>query len=177
MRQGHESRRTDPVPMRTLTLIRHAKSSWDNPTLRDFDRPLNARGFRDAARMGGVFREKLPRLDLMVTSPALRARTTATMLAESLEYPMDRIEVEERLYDANLSALREIVAGLDDRYAHVALVAHNPGLEQLANYLGADVGRLQTCAAVTLEFAVDEWQAVGPDSGRQIAYEFPKKYR
>lgn len=163
--------------MRTLTLIRHAKSSWDDPTLRDFDRPLNARGFRDAGRMGEVFRDKLPPIELIVTSPALRARTTATMLAEALDYPMDRIASDERLYDAPLTTLREIVSNLDNRYGHVALVAHNPGLERLSGYLGGDVDRMPTCAAVTLEFEVDDWQAVGARAGRLVAFEYPKKYR
>ncbi len=163
--------------MRTLTLIRHAKSSWDNPELRDFDRPLSARGFRDASRMGVVFKKKLPPVGLVVTSPALRARTTATMLAEGMDYPLERIAAEERLYEAPLGTLRDIVAGLDNRYEHIALVAHNPGLENLAGYLGGDVERLATCSAVTLEFAVDDWRAVGKQSGRLVAFEYPKKYR
>jgi len=163
--------------MRILTLIRHAKSSWDDPEVADFDRPLNARGFRDASRMSLIFRKKLPPIELLVTSPALRARTTATMLAEGMDYPLDRIVTESRLYEASLDTLSDLVSGLDNRYSHVALVAHNPGLENLAGYLGSDADHLPTCSAVTLEFAVDDWRAVGPRSGTRLAFEYPKKYR
>jgi phosphohistidine phosphatase len=163
--------------MRTLTIIRHAKSSWDNPELQDFDRPLNHRGLRDAPRMGRILKEKLPEIELMISSPAQRAMTTATLLADELGYPTERIEEDRRLYEASVATLQEIIEGLDNSVGHVALVAHNPGLESLAGHLGADIAHLPTCAAVTLKFAVDDWRAVDRDGGSLLAFEYPKKYR
>ena len=162
--------------MLRLTLIRHAKSSWGDPSLKDFDRPLNERGLRDAPQMGRRLKDRLAAPDLLISSPALRAVTTARLLAESLGYPADAIQTEDMLYNASMQDLLAIVRLQDSRRAHVALVAHNPGLSQLSDYLcEGQTGDLPTCAVVSLSFELDDWRAIERDIASLDLFDYPKK--
>lgn len=164
--------------MLQLTLIRHAKSSWGDPELSDIDRPLNERGFRDAAKMGDILKDRLAPIDLFVSSPAKRALTTSVLLTEKLGYPETGITQEQRLYDASLPTLLKIIQALDSLAKHCVLVAHNPGLSQLADYLdNGQTGDLPTSAVVSLTFEVESWSAVDRNSGRVALFEYPKKHR
>lgn len=164
--------------MLQLTLIRHAKSSWEDPSLSDFDRPLNDRGLHDAPMMGEILRATLAPIDRLLSSPALRAITTARLIAAQLGYPETGIEQEPRLYDASLDTLLTVIDSFDSRLGHCALVAHNPGLSQLAAYLGDDrTGDLPTCAIASFGFDTDDWHAVGRNSGILRVFEYPKKHR
>jgi phosphohistidine phosphatase len=163
--------------MRTLTLIRHAKSSWKDSTLNDFDRPLNKRGTHDAPLMGRLLREQGIAFDLLVTSPALRALTTARLIAEALDYPERDLSVQPELYDADIKQLLAVIHRLPDQATTVGLVAHNPGLTGLCNYLsGENIENLPTCAVAAIAFDLDNWQAVWRNSGRLVRYEYPRKY-
>lgn len=163
--------------MRTLTLIRHAKSSWKDSKLDDFDRPLNKRGKDNAPMMGRLLNEAGVRFDLITTSPALRALTTARLIARELGYPETRLLRNPRLYGASASRLLEIVHGLPDDQHEVALVAHNPGLTELCNYLcGERIDNLPTCAVAAIRFDIDAWAAVYRDTGQLVRYEYPRKY-
>jgi phosphohistidine phosphatase len=163
--------------MRTLTLIRHAKSSWKDSTLDDFDRPLNRRGKDNAPMMGRLLNKAGVRFDLITTSPALRALTTARLIAAELGYPETGLLQNPRLYNASAPELLEVVHGLPEDRQEVALVAHNPGLTELCNYLcGERIDNLPTCAVASIRFDVDTWAAVYRDTGRIIRYEYPRKY-
>jgi len=163
--------------MRTLTLIRHAKSSWKDSTLNDFDRPLNKRGTHDAPLMGRLLRQQGIAFDLLVTSPALRALTTARLIAEALGYPERDLSVQPELYDADIKQLLAVIRRLPDQATTVGLVAHNPGLTGLCNYLGGEnIENLPTCAVAAIAFDLDNWQAVWRNSGRLVRYEYPRKY-
>jgi phosphohistidine phosphatase len=163
--------------MRTLTLIRHAKSSWKDSTLNDFDRPLNKRGTHDAPLMGRLLRQQGIAFDLLVTSPALRALTTARLIAEALGYPERDLSVQPELYDADIKQLLAVIRRLPDQATTVGLVAHNPGLTGLCNYLsGENIENLPTCAVAAIAFDLDNWQAVRRNSGRLVRYEYPRKY-
>ncbi len=163
--------------MLQLTLIRHAKSSWGDPGLSDFDRPLNKRGFRDAPKIGEILKEKLAPIDQFISSPATRAITTSILFAEMLGYPEANIKQEQPLYNASLQALLTLIHELDHAAKHCVLVAHNPGLSQLADYLESGrTGDLPTCAVVSFTFDLDDWRAVGRSSGQIVLYEYPKKY-
>lgn len=175
--RGNRNNRRILLQMLRLTLIRHAKSSWDEPSLKDFDRPLNARGQSDAPLMGKILKQRLPPIDLMLSSPALRAHTTARILAEKLGYPESDIRMDKSLYGASRQALLKCITAVDSRYRHVVLVAHNPGLEDLGNFLGGDIDHMPTCAALTLEFPLDDWRAVDRAGGTMVSFEFPKKHR
>jgi phosphohistidine phosphatase len=163
--------------MRQLTLIRHAKSSWENPALSDFDRPLNKRGRKNAPLMGKILRKRGLVFQQIISSPALRAITTARLIAEELGFPEQDIAQRADLYDASLDALLDCVSSLDNRYSKIAMVAHNPGITALCNHLtGESITNLPTCAVATIEFELDDWRTVHEDVGRLTLYEYPRKY-
>lgn len=152
--------------MLQLTLIRHAKSSWQTSGLRDFDRPLNARGLHDAPHMGQRMHEHGLAFDRIVASPALRAISTARLIAQQLDYPEDSIDTLPPLYEASVDALLRCVQSFDPQLRCIALIAHNPGITGLCNFLtDAGIGDLPTSAVAVIEFTVDDWQAVNRDSG------------
>jgi phosphohistidine phosphatase len=164
--------------MKTLVLIRHAKSSWDDPGLDDRERPLNKRGKRDAPAMGQLLLEKGMTPDLIVSSPAKRARKTAKILADALDYPRDGIELREALYLQGLETLLAVIASLDDAHACVFLVGHNPELTELANVLtGASIDNIPTAAAVAVDFKAKHWSKAGRGKGACAWFERPVKSR
>jgi phosphohistidine phosphatase len=152
--------------------MRHAKSDRDAPARRDFDRPLDERGRRDAPRMGWWMKRQGFVPDLVVASPAARARDTAERVGEALGLGDEAVAWEERLYDASLAAILEVLAGLPGGAARVLLVAHNPGLEDLVSHLGgASVvappdGKLLPTAAVARIAMPADWTALAPGAGR-----------
>jgi phosphohistidine phosphatase len=162
--------------MRLLTLIRHAKSSWDDPELSDFERPLNARGRRDAPEMARGLAIEMERPLKLVSSPALRAMTTAHVFAEALSLKPTDIRIEPRIYEATPGTLLDVVNTLDNRDPHVVLFGHNPGFTELAQLL-ADVpfDEMPTCAVVTLQFDKANWHELVPRSGKVLRYRYPKQ--
>jgi phosphohistidine phosphatase len=169
---GHEDK------MLQLTLIRHAKSSWGEPELSDFDRPLNGRGLDDAPMMGRVMKNNGLEFDRMVSSPAQRAITTARLIAAETGHPEGAIATRTEMYDASVDTLLDCVQSLDAREPRTALVGHNPGMTQLYNALtGETLDNLPTCAVAVIEFDLDDWRAVHPGLGRVALFEYPKKHR
>lgn len=163
--------------MLQLALIRHAKSSWSDATLADFERPLNKRGLKNAPMMGKLIHRLGISLDEVVSSPALRAITTARLIAAELNYPEKRIRLLDELYLADLDDLLQCAHSLDSKYKHVALVGHNPGFTDFCNYLsGENIANLPTCAVALIEFDLDDWRAVHRDSGKLARFEYPKKH-
>lgn len=163
--------------MRQLSLIRHAKSSWKDSSLSDFDRPLNKRGLHNAPLMGQILKKRGEHFDLIVTSPAVRAATTAKLIAAELGNSANGIVAQPQLYDASLDTLVEVIHTLPDDSRHIALVAHNPGLTELCWYLcETDIDNLPTCAIATIQFDFDTWEAVYRNTGTLTHYEYPRKY-
>jgi phosphohistidine phosphatase len=162
--------------MKRLTLVRHAKSSWKDPELADFDRPLGKRGKLDAPLMGERLAGRGRRPELIISSPAKRARKTAKLIARELELRDDRLILVTEIYEAEPEILLKIVHGLDDRWEHVLLIGHNPGLTELGNLL-ADCGieNIPTCGALCLDFDTEDWKSLGPKSGTLVFYDYPKK--
>jgi phosphohistidine phosphatase len=151
--------------MKILYLLRHAKSSWDEPALADFDRPLNGRGRRAAPHVAGYMREKGIRPGLVVSSPAVRARQTAELVAgaEGVGAP---IKFDERIYEAHPLDLWKVVRGADESVGELMLVGHNPGLEELTERLTGEHERLPTAALVRIELRADGWPQVEEGCGR-----------
>ena len=148
--------------MKLLTLIRHAKSSWKQTGMEDSARPLNRRGKSDAIDMGQRLAaiEFMP--DVLISSPAKRARSTARRMGKEIGYEKSELVIEEGIYHATSEELLLIVRNLDDALDHVALVGHNPGFTDLSNFLSQDfVGEVPTCGVVQLQFAVSSWQEAG----------------
>jgi phosphohistidine phosphatase len=161
--------------MRLLTIVRHAKSSWDYPELTDFERPLNERGRRDAPQMAQRLARVPPRPDAIVSSPANRALTTARLFAEVLGIKDVDITVNARIYDASLGTLLKVVQDLDDGDRHVMLFGHNPGFSELAHALApCPFDELPTCAAARFEFAAKSWIDVASGDGKLVHYTSPK---
>jgi len=162
--------------MKTLTLIRHAKSSWKDSGLPDWDRPLNKRGKRDAPAMGKRLAERGDYADLLVSSPALRALATAEAIAQELEYLWTEIVADERLYGADVSEWLEVIHGLDDTLDRVMCVGHNPGLTDLVNCLSPyQIDNVPTCGVVDLTFDVERWALIGRTRATGVDFDYPKK--
>ena len=162
--------------MRTLYLIRHAKSSWDNPGLRDFNRPLNDRGLHDAPLMAELLRRQGARPDLLVSSPAKRALTTALFFAAAFDIEGDAVLQEQGIYEAAPRDILLIVSQLPDSAASVLLFGHNPTLTELANRFSKKIiDNVPTCGIVCIESDVDSWQAF--DEGNAVVKQclFPKE--
>lgn len=161
--------------MRLLSLVRHAKSSWEIPGQGDFERPLNARGQRDAPVMARRVLEEGVTPGRLVSSPANRAITTAGIFAGAFGVPSAQIRIEPAIYDASLGTLIQVVRELDDDAAAVMMFGHNPGLSELANMLApCGFDEMPTCAVAELLLSVDRWREVTPGCGRLLRYLYPK---
>ena len=162
-------------PHRTLTLIRHAKSSWDQP-LPDFDRPLNKRGRKNAPELGEWLAAQDITFDQILTSPAQRALETTELVAKALNIPDTAITADKSIYLASLSTLFDLVRALDDQHSRVALVGHNPGISYLADHLvtAGPATDMRTCACIQIRFPVTRWADIGAHQGEQLLYHDPK---
>jgi phosphohistidine phosphatase len=145
--------------MKTLVLMRHAKSSWDDSTMADFDRPLAPRGERDAPRIGRAIGGRGSTLDLVVSSPAVRARQTAETVIRSGSLAGE-LRFDERIYDASAPELFKLIRELPRTCSSVMIVGHNPGLESLFARLTGISERMPTAAVACIELKVDEWDEV-----------------
>ena len=162
--------------MKTLVLVRHAKSSWKDPELADRDRPLNPRGRRDAPEMGRRLAARGETPDRIVTSPALRAATTATVIAEAVGYPEREIVEDERLYGAGSEEILEVIRGVEDRLDRVFLIGHNPGLTDLVNELSDEpIRNVPTCGVVKFRIAGESWSDVRRDTAMRVDFDYPKR--
>lgn len=163
--------------MKTLYLIRHAKSSWKYPELDDFERPLNKRGHRDAPIMGEFLIKINAIPDIIFSSPALRACTTARILAEKINYPLDQIQYSESLYISGISGILDFIHNIDDSKTSAAIVSHNPSLTQCANYLGNEqVSNIPTCGIFCLNLNIKKWKQIKEYCGELEFFEFPKMH-
>jgi len=164
--------------MKTLILVRHAKSSWKDGSLPDRKRPLNKRGKRDAPTMGQRLAEQGVEVELMISSPATRAMATAEAMAEELDYPWDGIVTEERLYEADAEEILTVVEEQDDWIDRLMVIGHNPGLTALANILSrSDLENIPTCGVVELAYDVDKWVEIVEARPVRFAFDYPKKQR
>jgi len=161
--------------MKVITLVRHAKSSWGDASLTDRQRPLNARGERDAPIMGKRIADHAIRPSLILTSPAVRARTTARIIARELNYPVEFLQSEDNLYLASLDDLLDVLVAQDPTFNSLMIVAHNPGLTDFANYLIPGLtNNLQTAGVVSVELQKDDWSLYEQPKAKLIVYDYPK---
>lgn len=161
--------------MKTLYLIRHAKSSWKDMSLSDIQRPLNKRGKRDAPVMGGRLRDREVMPDAILSSPAKRARKTAEIIAEEIGYAQKDIIYKEEIYNDGLQGLLGLVTSVNDDNSIIFLVGHNLELTDFAEMLsGKTFTNVPTCGVVCIEFPVEHWQQVAPQCGELIFFDFPK---
>ncbi len=151
--------------MKTLLLLRHAKSSWKDTDARDFDRPLTQRGLKSAPSVGRLMRKRKLEPNLVLSSPAERARQTIQLVLESARLKTE-LRYDERIYEATGSRLFEIVAQIDDDANVAMLVGHNPGLEELLETLTGETRTLSTAALACVELEIEKWNKVRASAGR-----------
>ncbi len=164
--------------MKTLYLIRHAKSSWKDFSIKDHDRPLNKRGKRDAPFMGKLLNKRSIFPDLIVSSTANRALTTAKIIAKEITYPIDKIRTISDIYEASIPDLERVLYGLDDSVDKVFLFGHNPSITYFANEFETKeyIDNVPTCGIVHLEFPIDSWQKFMLGEGKVISLTIPKMF-
>ena len=162
--------------MKTLYIARHAKSSWKHPELSDVERPLNKRGKRDAPYIGNLLKEKGVKPDLLISSPAVRAKKTATVIAEIIDYPKSRIKIDDSIYESSSSELINIIQRFNNKYKSVMMFGHNPGFTMLNNYLtDSYIDNIPTCGIVGIHFN-SSWKEINGDSGKAFFFIYPKLF-
>jgi phosphohistidine phosphatase len=159
-----------------LFIIRHAKSDWKNSHITsDFDRPLNNRGHKNAPEMAKRLMDKKISPQLIVSSPALRAFTTAKYFAEEWKIKTDDIKIEENIYEAGINTLLNIINEFDNKYNQIAIFGHNPGFTDLANYLTDEyIDNMPTASVIIIEFPFEEWKLVSGGTGSILLFDYPK---
>jgi phosphohistidine phosphatase len=165
--------------MKNLYLIRHAKSSWDDPEQADIERPLNKRGIKDAPNMARRVKEKRVTPDVMITSPATRAYETCIAFAKILDFDKDKIKTEKRLYHADEDQILKVIQDLKDRDRDdeevVLLFGHNPGLTEFANVLlDENIDNIPTCGVVKAQLNISRWKDARFGCGTLAFFDFPK---
>ncbi len=158
--------------LRTLLLVRHAKSSWKHSNLDDIDRPLNNRGIRDAPIMGQRLLARSLTPDLMVSSPAVRALATARAIAREVGYPLEAIVVDDELYAAHPDDVLDVVSAFHDNVQLALVVTHNPAITELANrFSKSPIENVPTCGILFVE--ASSWSRI--DVATLVDFDYPKK--
>lgn len=161
--------------MKTLYLVRHAKSDWGNEALPDIDRPLNVRGYRDAHSMGERLFSQGHVPQLIVSSPAIRALSTALIFARKFGYPAERVLLDDDIYEATTEALQTVIAGLPDECASVMLFGHNPVLTMAVNSMaGQSIPNVPTTGVTCIRFEARNWKQAAASTGELIFFDYPK---
>ncbi|WP_207434208.1 SixA phosphatase family protein [Sabulibacter ruber] len=165
--------------MKTLYLLRHAKSSWDFEELSDHDRPLSTRGRSDAPLIGQELSERKVKLDLIISSSAVRAISTATLVAKELGFAPEKVGVQEELYHITAEDLLMFIQSLPEEYTHVMLVGHNPTFTEIANLLLPErsIVNIPTAGIVAISFDCGYWGEISPDNSKLLFFDYPKNYR
>ena len=159
---------------KTLYLLRHARTLEKMSDQKDIDRELNSIGLQNSTRMGINFSKKQVEFDIIITSPAVRARTTASLIAEQIAYNTSKIHVNDEIYEASVRSLLKVVNQFKDEWDSVLIVGHNPSVTYLAEYLtNAEIGDMTTCGVVKIEFNIDSWVEASEGLGTLISYEYP----
>jgi phosphohistidine phosphatase len=161
--------------MKKIILIRHAKSSWDNPWLADHDRPLAERGIMDAPRMAKKLKKRGITPDLILSSTALRAAETAKITAKELGYPEADISWEKNLFHASPSTILKYIHMQKDSKSTLLVFGHNPGFNELIDFLGGELENLPTCGQFGFKLKSEKWADLKPETAEFWFFDFPKK--
>jgi phosphohistidine phosphatase len=163
--------------MKTIYLVRHAKSSWKYPDLDDFERPLNKRGRKNAPFMGKILKKLKVTPDLVISSPANRAAMTARIIAAAINYPLENIVYSEAIYEFSEDALIRVINQIDDSVNASMVVGHNPAINGLANYIGDQpISNIPTCGICCMDLDISSWANIGKNCGKISFFEYPKKH-
>jgi len=163
--------------LKRLYLIRHAKSSWKDSGLMDFDRPLNNRGKKDAPFMGKRLKKYSVKPDSLISSPAKRALKTAKIVASEIDFPKEKIVTDKLIYEGSVNDLFNLIHDLDNSFENVMLFGHNPDFTSLANYLSTyPVSNIPTCGIFCVDFNAKLWSEIKGKKGKFVFFDYPKKH-
>lgn len=162
--------------MKIVCLVRHAKSSRDDPALKDFDRPLNARGEQQAPWLGRRLKKSGIQPEVIISSPAKRALQTAEALAREIQYPLKKIVTAPAVYESGAPAILGMIKNIGQNHERAVVVGHNPALSDLMKYLSRrELDDLATAGIVCLKFDVDSWEKIERGNGEVLFYDSPPK--
>lgn len=162
--------------VKRVTLLRHAKSSHHDLSLRDHDRPLSPRGERDAPIMGRRLLDKGSRPSLIITSTAVRTRQTTRLFAQAIGYPIEFIQSERELYLASPDTILDVIAGQDNAFNDIVVCGHNPGITELAGDLSRTlIDNVPTCGIVILDAEITGWDELGRARCDMVDFDYPRK--
>lgn len=162
--------------MKTVILIRHAKSSWDDPAMTDFERPLNDRGKKDAPEMAARLMKRQPKVDAFISSPAKRARKTATIFAKEYGLGKEDLVLVDKLYHASERNFLEVISQQPESLENIAVFSHNPGLTDFVNTLTPNeirVDNVPTCGIFAISFE-GNWQTFKDAPKQFLFFDYPK---
>lgn len=162
--------------MKTLYIVRHAKSSWQYKGIDDFDRPLKKRGIKDAHLIASVLKEKISRPDVFVSSSANRALHTGVIFCNTFKYPLANLKINSSLYSFSDGYLTKVIKALDDSFDSAIIFSHNHGINDFVNSYGDQfIGNVPTCGVVGIEFKTNHWKSL--KQGKTFLVEFPKEHK
>jgi phosphohistidine phosphatase len=161
--------------MKTIYVIRHAKSCWDDPSLTDKERPLNSRGKKDAPLIASWMSKKEKFPDIIISSPAVRAFETAQFFAKEFKIKEEEIDIRLPLYHPDVDDLLDVLKTLENHISTVYLFSHNPAITYFANYFGGHmIDNVPTTGVVKLESTVEEWSELGRQNTLRVDFVYPK---
>ncbi|WGH76775.1 histidine phosphatase family protein [Tenacibaculum tangerinum] len=162
--------------MKTLYIVRHAKSSWEYDSVKDIDRPLKERGINDAHLLSKYLAEEIKRPDVFLSSSANRALHTAVIFCENFEYPLSNLKIKRQLYSFSDGYLVKTVKALDDSFNSAIVFSHDHGINSFVNKFGSKpIAHVATCGVVGIAFDTKHWKDI--KKGNTILIEFPKNHR
>lgn len=162
--------------MKTLYIVRHAKSSWKYDGINDIDRPLKKRGIEDAHMMSEILKGKIDRPSVFVSSSANRALHTGIIFSNTFKYPLSNLKINKSLYSFSDGYLTKIIKALDDGFDAAIIFSHNHGINDFVNAFGNKfIENVPTCGIVGIQFDTNHWKNI--KKGKTVLADFPKNYK
>lgn len=162
--------------MKTLYILRHAKSSWDEVGLNDIDRPLTREGVNDSYHKAKILKSKMVSINVLITSPAFRALNTAVIIAKKIGLPLDKLIINEKIYNSGIKSILKVLKGLNKKVSCAMLVGHNPEITELSNYFSkTKIKKIPTCGLVCIEFRSFESMKYGKGTVKYVDFSKSKK--
>ena len=162
--------------MKNLIIVRHCKSSWKDPILSDFDRPLNKRGNIDGELMSNYLREKEKKIDKLISSTSKRTRLTSKYFIEKIHF--NSISYLDELYHASYSEIIKIISKIENNFNNLMVIGHNPGLTELINHFSdMRIYNIPTSGIIKVEFKEDKWSKITENKGKIVYKKFPKELK
>ena len=166
--------------MKTVYIVRHAKSSWKYPNVKDEDRPLKERGIKDAYLMAENLSKKIAKPDVFITSSANRALHTAVIFSNTFKYPLANLQINKSLYSFSDGYLIKTIKALDDSFDSAIIFSHDHGISTFVNKFGnKKIKHVSTTGVIGIEFDIQHWKNLNPDksNGKTVLIDFPKNYK